>query len=218
MNQFKRAQVIMLPTITKSNLVLTSTPILSLIPYESIYDLSEIKSQHLYIISDDKIKEDNWFYNPFINEIQINCNSDNCKKIIATTDTSLKVFIDGNGNKSSHELTKSGYVEFLPQPSQQFIEKYIESYNKGEVITNVLVEYEDVGEEDWDEKSDEPIWKENWKLRINPKDNTITIKKLKDSWNREEVLNLLKKLNIENQYSPEEFIEFSLDEWVKENL
>jgi hypothetical protein len=44
--------------------------------------------------------------------------------------------------------------------------------------------------------------KENWfyEPKINSKDNTITIKKLKDSWNKKEIINLLKSLknNIEN--------------------
>ena len=33
--------------------------------------------------------------------------------------------------------------------------------------------------------------KKRLRLKINPKDNTITIKKVKDSWNREEVVQLL---------------------------
>lgn len=35
-----------------------------------------------------------------------------------------------------------GYKGELPQPSPQFIEKYIESYNSGNIITEVMVEYE----------------------------------------------------------------------------
>lgn len=46
-------------------------------------------NQNIYITSDEEIKEGDWFYNPFINEIQINCNSDGCKKIIMTTDQDL---------------------------------------------------------------------------------------------------------------------------------
>jgi hypothetical protein len=42
-----------------------------------------------HITSSEQIKEGDWFYNPFINKIQINCNSDGCKKIILTTDIDL---------------------------------------------------------------------------------------------------------------------------------
>ena len=46
------------------------------------------------------------------------------------------------------------------------------------------------------------------------KDNTIKIKKLKDSWNREEVVYLLHNiLDISLFYTKEE-----IDNWIKENL
>ena len=32
-----------------------------------------------------------------------------------------------------------------------------------------------------------------FRLKVNPKDNTITIRKMKDSWNRKEMLNLLER-------------------------
>ena len=51
------------------------------------------KPQNIHITSDEEIKEGDWFYNPFINEIQINCNPDGCKKIILTTD--LQLIADG---------------------------------------------------------------------------------------------------------------------------
>ena len=106
------------------------------------------EAQHLYIISDDEIKDGDYFLADnrlnttsnkglpnwvlckctkvknswvYCNEIpDEGHNGDWCKKIIATTDESLN----------------------LPQPSQQFIQKYIEEYNKGNIITDVLVEYD----------------------------------------------------------------------------
>ena len=115
-------------------------------------------------------------------ELQINSfKYEDVKKIIATTDTSLY-----------REESCTGYTETrsrtfyskkpLPKPSKQFIEKYIEEYNKGEIITNVLVEYEE-----WcncngsikmrkhlrTTKCDKCIeWEE---LKINPKDNSLNI-------------------------------------------
>jgi hypothetical protein len=117
------------------------------------------------------------------------------KEILATTDNSLlntiyTPHISGEISKRMLNLFK------LPQPSQQFIEKYIECYNKGEVITDVLVEYENnydlnyytpPGGIECCEKID------NWKLKVNPKDNTITIKKLKDSWSRNELEEIVRK-------------------------
>lgn len=181
----------------------------------------------IYILSNDEIKEGDWYINTFatcdvipqthsnIKQL-LNHKKDyrfkECKKIIATTDTSLKYYIDGKGNKLPYELTKSGYIEFLPQPSQQFIEKYIESYNKGDIITNVLVEYENKfdGKEYVDDQDAYGYDKFKQVLKVNPKDNTITIKKLKDSWNRKEVINLLDLILFEK--------DLNFDKWIEKNL
>jgi len=50
---------------------------------------NELHSQHIYITSDEEIKEGDWFYNPTYNEIGINYNPDGCKKIILTSDPTL---------------------------------------------------------------------------------------------------------------------------------
>jgi len=52
------------------------------------------------------------------------------------------------------------------------------------------------------------------KLKVNPKDNTITIKKLKDSWNKDEVIELIYK------YCKEitQCISEKDEKWIEENL
>ena len=77
-------------------------------------------------------------------ELQINSfRYEDVKKIIATTDESL-YFKDTNKNPKQYmgSYISMSLGENLPQPSKQFIEKYIEEYNKGEKIENILVEYE----------------------------------------------------------------------------
>ena len=101
-----------------------------------------------------------------------------CKKIIATTDSSLW--------RPSHKYASD--VILLPQPSQQFIEKFVEEYNKGNMITDVLVEYELKITHGGRINNNTKMWEE---LTINPKDNTITIKKVKKSYTQEEVDRLL---------------------------
>lgn len=196
MSTFKKAKVILLPTNEKSKITLSFKersfnqliePKLTLIK-ESNYQLSNIQSQHLYIISDDEIKEGDWCYDNLLGlvfQFEIGeANSDfikkHIKKIIATTDIKL-------GTCEYSDRYRESYFNPLPQPSQQFIEKYIEEYNKGNVITDVLVEYE--GKALYTEQQYFKGYKDN--LKINPKNNTITIKKVKDSWNREEVVQLL---------------------------
>ena len=79
-----------------------------------------------------------------------------------------------------------------------------------------MVEYELISNEEYflntiNPDDDVPYFDEN--LKINPKDNTITIKKVKDSWNREEILNDIEQAIIQGldigQYR---------DKWIKENL
>ena len=126
------------------------------------------------------------------------------EKIIATTDISLVKEYN------------------LPEPSQSFIQKYIEEYNRGNIITDVLVEYEiksnaGLGHNEWVylqhiegkryvpikiEANNQDIYQlgkedtfEDYELECNLKvnltDNTITIKKAKDSYSREEVDRML---------------------------
>lgn len=164
--------------------------------------------QHLYIISDDEIKEDDWVYENNLNQetqiyqvynrnnelgffrfrnVWIPLNKQNlAKKIIATTDTSLKIPRKDSHPNSIWKLDGA----LLPQPSQQFIEKYIEEYNKGQQITECLVEYEDIYPEHFTYNPSENIIT---RLKVD-KNNTITIKKVKDSWNREEVIKLLESM------------------------
>lgn len=103
--------------------------------------LDYYEAQHLYFTSDEEIKEGDWYIDD-CNGIRQSVTSDkeywevrkDYKKIIACTNNSLKFGED-----------VPGIITFksLPQPSQQFIEKYIEEYNKGNIITEVLVEVEE---------------------------------------------------------------------------
>lgn len=231
----KKVHVIMLPTENKSIIALTGEKLVKI--NESNYGFSHIKSQHLYIISDDEIKEGDWClidnnkvgkrtnkqtypnstdgeshlcYYYTINGEEISYHVSHCKKIIATTDTSLRVPYN-NGDMND--------LIILPRPSQQFIEEYIEEYNKGNIITDVLIEYETLyspdnihwcikKNNDWEQGCSKTI------LKINSKDNTITIKKVKNNWNREEVIELLTKLNHTLDIGSNR----TFEEWIEENL
>ena len=209
MEQYKRAKVIMLPTednhskfakyildssfggCIKENELCTTT---STIGWSNIF-----KPQHLYIISDDEIKEGDLYI-----ESDHSGFGFRKYKIIATTDTSLNYETPFYGMDADNNF---------PQPSQQFIEKYIESYNKGNIITDVLVEYEYYFK--GEDISRETSLGKLLELKINTKDNTITIKKLKDSWNREELINIIKKVYYDAEVSN---CGDTVDKWIKENL
>ena len=234
-------------------------------------------NQHLYVTSDDEIKDGNWYDDSYGNIRQVttikteysiahrkmvtnvyygkNINSyhtlhEQMKKIIATTNISLtkpKSFKYGNmimediNGDGSYYFAKDTVVEFgkprsffinlgllLPQPSESFIQKYIKEFNKGNIITDVLVEYENTREY-WKDRSrfdniivysEEEAKQYNCIMDYYPikiktsKDNTITIKRVKDSWSRDEVI----------EYMQEAFqfglIEdkLQLKKWIEQNL
>ena len=207
MTQLKKCKVVMLPTNQKAdvNSLLIQNNKLSLSTkvfqdainrrVESNPDSSScIKNQHLYILSDDEIKEGDYFYYPLINSVReylgaednLEISRHKVSKVIASTDMSLTHLVGVGKNITSD----------LPHPSQSFIEKYVEEYNKGNVITDVLVEYTHLCKNCGMKMRDNGCIAECGKeyievLYTNPKDNTITIKKVKDSWSKEEVNNIL---------------------------
>ena len=148
----------------------------------TVPNVENFKHQHLYIISDDEIKGGDWFYNihsKIVGRAAFDFGKDDlAKKIIATTDTSLNETDRFNGKL---------WENLLPIPSQQFIEKYIEEYNKGQQITECLVEYEEIYPEHFTYNPNENVIN---RLKVD-KNNTITIKKVKNSYTQEEVDRML---------------------------
>lgn len=256
MSTFKKAKVVMLSTKQKTTIgdLGLSKHVLNFAKNNDWINIYNPIKQHLYINSDDKIKEGDWvlYKNPSSSRILVvkvsNINNDKfdyerssldireipikwAKKIIATTDTSLKIPRKNSHPNSVWKLDGA----LLPQPSQQFIQKFVEEYNKGNVINDVLVEYETLGKYgnvllaksplNNEFNSDMSIYSDY--LKINPKDNTITIKKVKDSWNREEVVDLLiRAVGESHDWSSENnnihsigLIEKRfLNKWIEENL
>lgn len=213
----KRTQVVMLSAykkaIDRSAHTLWLNQIGQLLHTHSMSE--DLIPQHLYFLSDDEIKEDDWFYNTFNDnqsKIQqkkggwITCF--NQHKIIATTDTSLRKHDD----TVPYPKTKPA----LPQPSQDFIEVFVKEYNKSNVIELVDVEY-DIMNKGYTKKTDYP-YQECEILRVNLK-NEITIRKIKDSWNREELFDLIHKAvsHFDNEFDHQ--LDNSLvKEWISENL
>lgn len=239
---FKKCPVVMLPTNEKAIINLNEyrkdVPTLNhskeisnyeTNPYQLIRDRG-YQPQHLYILSNEKIKEGDWVYENNLNQetniyqvfkinnelgffrfknVWIPLNKQNsAKKIIATTDR-LSVLIDDG--YLAKESPTGKVIDYLPQPSQSFIQKFVEEYRKCNIITEVMVEYE----EGKSYSGNEGLIVKEW-LKINPKDNTITIRKVKDSWNREEVKNLISKAFSSDLINTQSATE--LDKWIEENL
>lgn len=215
MSTFKKTKVVMLTTNEKaSSLSVLNSGKLNY-GAEAMSSINT-KLQHLYFLSDEEIKEGDWCVDKhkvvFKQETdKIFSEFTGSKKIIATTDKSLMWH-----DKTPIGENVNGLWKILPQPSQSFIEKFVEEYNKGNVITEVMVEYEySYRKNDDGEDIGFPVH-EPLVLKINPKDNTITIRKIKDSWSREEVIELLHK-RMEYTFG-EDYDKSTTDKWIEENL
>lgn len=178
-------------------------------------------AQHLYILSNEEIKEGDWFINRqyFIEkdnkpEYEIwQCdknfiNSDDCKKIIATTDSNLgkskKEYEDDFGLK----VEETSYFP-LPSISQSFIDIYVSEYNKGINIEEVMVEFNT----NWSRNTTRnvPTNDDFDEIFVVNPDNTINIQFIKDSWTREEVIELCKQAR-------KSAGEINIDEWIESHL
>ena len=260
---FKKCKVVMLPTNKKvqdmlvlhaENNVLEYVKNLTIDLTESIY----FKPQHLYIISDDKIKNGDWcIYKDGLTQIVDKkdirwAKEYECKKIIASTDLSL--------GKSKKEYTDTHNLNveetrYFPFPSitEFFIDKYVKEHNAGCNFKEILVEYDDyvlckgemlyfTSEQDLSSPEMIDYYKcnicgdvrrvssfltlsgkricnkqtNNGDLKINAQDNTINIKTIKNSWNKEEVINLIRKYSSDiHKYT---ISTESFNEWIKSNL
>ena len=107
------------------------------------------QNMHLYITSDNEIKAGDWCYHLGFQRIEKwtkNSSKDSDKslrkKIIATTDPYLNCKQLESCYKS---LTgKCICSDKIPQPSESFIKAYIEAYNSGNKINDVMIDGEDI--------------------------------------------------------------------------
>ncbi len=208
----KKCKVVMLPANEKANTLALYTPdkhdvvreVLNISNHNQRLYGGEPDCQHLYILSDDEIKEGDWCLDTLHNDVfqfgVFRGSSNSNKKIIATTDKSIQQSEpDGIGGSTSW---------FYPSLSENFIEKYVEEYNKGNVITEVLVEYDMGPHPEWTPDYNNP---DNPPVitypKINPENNTIRIYLQKQNYTREEVIEIMLKFKKDTElYS---FTEFS---------
>lgn len=140
--------------------------------------------QHLYITSNDEIKDGDWYVRLFDNLLFKACSQSDhnvyeSKKIIATTNTTLKIDSLLDIHSIPTQFIEEG--KQLPRPSNEFIQSYIKANGKGfdkvlvEVINSLYKEYVD----DQDAYGYDV---NNYKIKLAP-DNTITIKPVTtDTW------------------------------------
>lgn len=120
----KAYKIVMLPTANESELWINDSQGGKLCDFsQPLKATSGNKNQHLYILSDEEIKPNDIWYDDkdkYVTSANLRClrqvnNSDECFKVIASTDKSLN----------------------LPGIPQSYIEYYIEEYNEGNKIEEV---------------------------------------------------------------------------------
>ncbi len=145
--------------------------------------------QELYILSDDEIKEGEFgILNGQIVKCAYNGSivTKGAEKIIATTNSDLKV--------KYPEIREDSYLS-LPQIPLDFIKHFISEYNKGNVITEVEVEYDgytndsDVGNYEFINKG----------IKIN-QDNTINISIVEEKlYSKTDIINALHQVELKHK-------------------
>jgi len=188
----------MLPTEDKTNICIAGDKLAYIV--KSNYNLSHIKSQHLYIIADEEIKQGDWVYkkdvkgfvykhkpttNPWYNDEV---------KIIATTNKKIK-----------NQMLLDGFDKIYPQIPQLFLKLYCEQGG----IDEVELEYSYTTHKEWRENG-----KNHHPLKLTP-NNEVIVKPVKERmYTKEEVETLTYDAMKSRNYTP--LIDHR--NWIKENL
>lgn len=192
-------------------------------------------AQHLYGLSDEEITVGCWYYFESERESFVRqCKSIDrtkeywldgnikggiiLKKVIITTDNSLGI-ITGDKLIDPSTNTKELIGELLPKFTNDFLNNYVEKFNNGITISNVLVEYECDSEDynNWNPPyPNRPLDEQKvYKLKVDSKDNTIPVKVQKDSLNKEEIVELMKKFV--DKYTCHDWYDIYND-WLEYNI
>lgn len=162
------------------------------------------KYQHMYLTSDEEIKDGNWYLRHYhvqgifsgLKVFQWEDDGDKldetCRKIVATDDPKVLKEVDRDNDK----------WQLFPSPTKEFIIDYCNN-----PVDKALVEYRDFFTEGnysntctacgkFFHGTDKLgfICKDCGEMLLVNPDNTINIKRIKDSWSREEVEGIIEKI------------------------
>lgn len=215
---YKEIKIVILPA-KEANIAYIGRGMGSDGPYK---DIGFCKPQNFYFLSDEEIKDGDWFYNFKDNRIEqytetiVIIKPQFCKKIIASTNF---LIVKETFCRSADSFDLEVYYDkkYLPHPSKEWIEYYISEWKKGNKIEKVMVEYKD-----WCDYDDDNTWGgcDKPDIRLVVKNNTINIKSIKDNWNREELKPILLKLchDLDDAIKKEIDNEFKVETWMEQNL
>lgn len=134
------------------------------------HKIEGVKKQHLYIISDEEIKEGDWVTDDIIKPFQLTRShiellegteeKDTCKKVIATTDKSIVYPVNS--------------FPWMPEVPESFIQAYVKAYNEGNPIIEVELEIEEHYEHEEISYEGDSQSVKYTEIKTNP-DNTVII-------------------------------------------
>jgi len=111
-------------------------------------------------------------------------------------------------------INNNSLNQLLPQIPQQFIEQYITEYNKGNIGSEVVVEYESV-----EYARNMPMIHQKYYVdELKLTNNTINIKTVKDSFSREEVNALITKAISETNECNNRNVSMLPSKFIEQNL
>jgi|SRR6187402_1165755 len=178
------------------------------------------KPQHLYILSDEEIKEGDWYLDNIPNYYSIEqAISDwvitkDHKKIIATTNPELEIKVEGEFKTFYSGNFKAKGYKHLPKPTDKFIQDWIENGCPEIVNAEYIKSFEVISEGKIGFPEDTISW---WKeiLKISS-DNTITCSFIEDDYSDYEAYcEMIKELSCGQT---KWITPMSFEEWLKETI
>jgi hypothetical protein len=138
----QECDIVILSTDKKSSIYLHKLKgLMQLAPVEHKIGQYNGSNQHIYILSNDEIKDKDFVYCPTFNIVHQYDKDMNLvdgeKKVIATTDVSLLININCETYKREH---CGGYCCGIKKINEKFIEYYIKEFNKGNILNKAFVE------------------------------------------------------------------------------
>ena len=201
------------------------------IPTDDVMEMTSMNvDYHLYLITDDEIKEGDWYYYPKSNEgrkikkhlgIKPLLDSERlAKKVIASTDPELGleiIYSEKEDTNDPLQYDKEIKGNVLPQIPESFIKAYVEAGG----INSALVEYEDL--EECHNYNGEHIGKDcsckggDFRNKLKLTDNNEVVVHLPEveekMYSRDEVEELILKAFKSNRNSITR-----QEDWIEENL
>ncbi len=171
------------------------------------------RNEELYILSNEIPKENDLCINAnnrIVRALKDDRDFEPLKKIIATTDEYL-----GCSNTSISHL--------FAQIPQSFIGHYIREYNKGNLISKVLVEVEEkeyLGEVFNGRGKPTKMYSDINNIKLNQNNEISILTEQKQVFSRKEVVRLLNDLNntLNIVNTPEFEGEITFEDWIQQNL